>query len=437
MDVHAATVAGRNKADLACMRKERESLRGTMGDGSAVRKDIFRCQTVFGTLTRSVKSVSVPGLLTAVLLAAIVPIFLYMRIPFNFPWVQWLQMYWIGLAAQSMIFAGALSAFAFPPGAVLLPALKRYSDYRRATIFAGLIVLFYFLFSLWIAILWAVVAFIVLEFCERTAILSERKQILLAMLEPAAYLFLGLFVVIAYNHVAVTSRFQPAHDQTLAMVDHWLLMGHGVSQIAHVFVSRAPRWVPQLLAIVYLGMMPQIGAAMILTALLAGKETALRFVDTLLTAYYIALVIFFIWPTHSPYFTCSDHFAMPFPPVVLEIQKGIATYAAAAWKFKHLPSATGYYIAFPCMHIALPLIALWFLRRWKRIAILLIAYDLVLIPAILLLEWHYVTDLIGGTVVAVISIALNECWTNKRRKSQDKVHSYPVQDTAELISRDA
>ena len=35
------------------------------------------------------------------------------------------------------------------------------------------------------------------------------------------------------------------------------------------------------------------------------------------------------------------------------------------------------------MHIALPLIVMWFLRRWKRIVIVLCAYDSLLIVAII------------------------------------------------------
>jgi hypothetical protein len=69
---------------------------------------------------------------------------------------------------------------------------------------------------------------------------------------------------------------------------------------------------------------------------------------------------------------------------------------------------TDYFVAFPCLHIAQPLIVIWFLRRWKRIVIFLIAYDLLLIPSILLLEWHYVVDLIGGVAVASMAIWLNE-----------------------------
>lgn len=67
---------------------------------------------------------------------------------------------------------------------------------------------------------------------------------------------------------------------------------------------------------------------------------------------------------------------------------------------------TDYYIAFPCMHIALPAIALWFVRPWKRIVVALAVYDAMLFIAILLLEQHYLVDLIGGLVVAAISLAM-------------------------------
>jgi hypothetical protein len=66
----------------------------------------------------------------------------------------------------------------------------------------------------------------------------------------------------------------------------------------------------------------------------------------------------------------------------------------------------GFYIAFPCMHIAQPLIVLWFLRQWKRMVAALVTYDLLLIAAIILLEWHYFADLLGGVAVAITAILL-------------------------------
>jgi membrane-associated phospholipid phosphatase len=77
--------------------------------------------------------------------------------------------------------------------------------------------------------------------------------------------------------------------------------------------------------------------------------------------------------------------------------------------------STDYFIGFPCMHIAQPLIVMWFLRRWKRMLIVLCAYDALLIVSILLLEWHYLVDIIGGVLVAAISIAITESSTLRNR----------------------
>jgi membrane-associated phospholipid phosphatase len=67
---------------------------------------------------------------------------------------------------------------------------------------------------------------------------------------------------------------------------------------------------------------------------------------------------------------------------------------------------TGYFIAFPCMHIATPVIALWFLRRWRRVATTLLGLNILLCAAIVLLEYHYVVDLIGGVAVAALAIVM-------------------------------
>jgi membrane-associated phospholipid phosphatase len=58
---------------------------------------------------------------------------------------------------------------------------------------------------------------------------------------------------------------------------------------------------------------------------------------------------------------------------------------------------------------------MWFLRRWKRMLIVLCAYDALLIVSILLLEWHYLVDIIGGVLVAAISIAITESSTLRNR----------------------
>ena len=58
------------------------------------------------------------------------------------------------------------------------------------------------------------------------------------------------------------------------------------------------------------------------------------------------------------------------------------------------------------MHIALPMIMLWFIRKWRRLFAVLAVYDVILCFAILLLEQHFLIDLFGGAIAAVVAIAL-------------------------------
>ena len=60
------------------------------------------------------------------------------------------------------------------------------------------------------------------------------------------------------------------------------------------------------------------------------------------------------------------------------------------------------------MHIVQPIIVLWFLRRWRRLVVALIAYDALLVGAILMLEMHYVIDIVAALPVAALAIAITD-----------------------------
>jgi len=185
------------------------------------------------------------------------------------------------------------------------------------------------------------------------------------------------------------------------------LHGMSVSDLCHWAVRRFPVSFFHFLEFVYFGMFPQIGAALILGAVYAGKKQALRFVGTILTAYYLALILFFLWPSQGPYYLCPTHFAeFPQSLKAYGAQKASLANCQALWNhLRILRISTDYYIAFPCMHIAQPLVVLWFLRKWKRMTAVLAAYDVLLVAAIVLLEWHYVVDILAGVVVAGLAIA--------------------------------
>jgi membrane-associated phospholipid phosphatase len=81
-----------------------------------------------------------------------------------------------------------------------------------------------------------------------------------------------------------------------------------------------------------------------------------------------------------------------------------------------------YYISFPSLHAALPLITIWFLRRWKRICLVaLVIYAAFLLPSLILLEWHYIIDVFGGFGVAALSIWLSGRISGKTDREKSNV----------------
>ena len=113
--------------------------------------------------------------------------------------------------------------------------------------------------------------------------------------------------------------------------------------------------------------------------------------------------------------TCLNHFEHLQMSDTKTVQQVLATKLDYVHNGFALNVDTDYFITFPCMHIALPFIAWWFCREWKRIARVVFIYNIALVPSILLLEWHYVADIFGGLVVAVLCLFISETGTRPGR----------------------
>ena len=217
-------------------------------------------------------------------------------------------------------------------------------------------------------------------------------------------------MVLAYNNVIVSVRYNFLYDPAMAAIDRWLLHGHSVWEFSHWALRVFPLSFFKAAEFIYFGMFLQIGATMIFLALSQGRMRALQFVGTILMAYYLALIIFYIWPAQGPYFLCPGHFSR-FPASLqsYNIQKTLIPHALALWH--HAPISrisTDYFIGFPCMHLVQPLVVLWFLRPWRRMVVALAAYDVFLLIAILMLEMHYAIDILAALPVAAIAIAITD-----------------------------
>ena len=341
---------------------------------------------------------------------ALVPVLRLENLPLKFDWITLGIAYWVLLSAQSIFAAVVLCLIGLPIEQVIKPFLARYrlNPLRIIPLLLFSAVLVWS--TGWLrALVLTVDAVAMLELVNRRKAKGLRHDAV-AVLTPAAYLFFGFLMVLAYNNVIVSVRNNFATDPALAAIDHWLLRGHSVSELTHWALNVFPLGFFKALEFIYFGMFLQIGATLIFLALRDGRARALQFVGTILVSYYLALIIFYIWPAQGPYTLCPAHFSR-FPTGLqsYNIQAALIPHAQALFHHARITRiSTDYFIAFPCMHIVQPMIVLWFLRHWRRMFVALALYDLFLIAAILMLEMHYVIDVLVALPVAIVSILLTD-----------------------------
>jgi hypothetical protein len=341
------------------------------------------------------------------LLAALAPVLHSQHLPLKFDWIVLSEAFWLVLAAQS-IFVAVVLALIEAPSQIVSPLMARY---RRSWLHLSAAVV-YFVILAWAtniptSLILTVDTVALLELYDRTRS-RDLSRMAAAVLVPAAYLFVGFLMVLAYNCAIVAARYNFSTDLALAAVDRWMLHGHAVWDLTHWGLRVFPLSFFKFLEFVYFGMFPQIGAAIILVALSEGRSRALQLIGTILLSYYFALAIFYAWPALGPFTVCPNHFSN-FPASLASntIQKTLMAHALAIHHHEPLRHISmDYFIALPSMHIVQPLIVIWFLRRWKRMVVALALYDVLLVAAILFLEMHYVIDLIVGIAVAALSISI-------------------------------
>ncbi len=353
------------------------------------------------------------------------------RIPISINWTDFAMMYWTGLTLRA-IFAGAILYVLQYPAAAKR-CWSRYCGQPARLLVIGII---YIWLTAWQGVAGGIMntvsAVAVAEFFDVRKFEFERISTSVRQIfAPAVYFFLGLLLVFTYNDVIVTisARY---FDEALLKIDSFILAGSSVSALARLASATLPAFSYRLFDGLYFGMDLVIGAVLLLLALLRGRNEACRYVGTLLMAYYGALVLFYLWPTHDPSYTCLNHFEH----LPMSDTKTVQQVLAAKLDYVHNAFAlnvdTDYFITFPCMHIALPFIAWWFCREWKRIARVVFIYNIALVPSILLLEWHYVADIFGGLVVAVLCLFISETGTRPGRLMTSSSPGHIAADTMNL-----
>jgi hypothetical protein len=349
-------------------------------------------------------------LLSGILVVLLVPLFGLRQLPLRFDWLNFLTTYWISLGIQSIFLASLLVLLLDGREDLFKSIWNRYwSKKPRLIILCVTFAESAWLVGLTMALVFFVVAMALIEFAARLRSRPEKwVEDCIAILIPAFYFFFGLILVFSYNDVIASFRFFGSFDPFFNNLDAVLLGGRTVAELAHAATRSLPLGVLEWAEFVYFRMFAQIGATLILIAVYLGRKAALRFVGTILTAYYLALICYLLWPSLGPFYLCKTHFSeFPSSLGAYAIQRQLLTNLDILWNqgFKDQVSMD-YFIAFPCMHIAQPMIALWWLRQRKPILVVMSIVNILLVISIVLLEWHYLVDILGGALVALCALWL-------------------------------
>lgn len=251
-------------------------------------------------------------------------------------------------------------------------------------------------------------------FAVAEVFLRDFKGASLNLLPPLAYMFLVEIFQGAYNHALAGIRNPQLFDQSLDRLDN-RLFHFRASEISHWGVQHLPHWVYGVLDAAYNTWSLRLIGVLLMLSILKGERYALRFMRTVMVCIVLALISYSMVPAKGPYSICPNH-AEQFDTTTKSylIQELLTQRVKMLWAHgleasQSLAGPDDYYISFPSLHVALPLVAIWFLRPWKRLAVIYsILYAALLLPAILLLEWHYLIDFVGGFVTAPIAIWVAE-----------------------------
>ncbi len=369
-------------------------------------------------------------LFIAVPLLFVVPLFHLARLPLRIDIKSMAVAYWGGTLVGASFFAIMYAIIVLPFELTVIPFLRRVQKQKgRIVITLVLVSMMIFLMGWMLGIMVTISVLGVSEMLERRA---EGFNLALAdVFFPALYLFCGLIVVSLFNHALAGIRYAATNDELFSHLDQ-VVFHANVANISHWGTSHLPLWFFRFLEVIYYGMFAQITATLIFVVLRGNQRYGVKYVRTLLVCYAIAVTVFVICPVKGPYSIGMLHL-MTYPRSLPTFwaEEGFLERVRALYAHNLTPdmvavSFKDYYVGFPSLHTALPIVGLWFLRPWKKLARpLVFCYVVLLLPSIVLLEWHFLMDIAGGFVTAFLSIWLVERFS-RSNVEEDALRANPT-----------
>lgn len=211
----------------------------------------------------------------------------------------------------------------------------------------------------------------------------------------------GLFFWCALTNIIVVNSIQSTPfspiDNTLEKIDQWM----GVDTPALMSWTYHHPSIHQILHKVYNSLMIELLGIPVLLTIMCARKSLVIFYLALFITLYVGCAIYYFFPTmapsgilHSPYFSAAQH-----------------DTSLRFYDVHHYIRATtteGGLIAFPSFHVIWAVLLTNACRSKKIFFYPMIIFNLVLIASTVLLGWHYLTDVFGGVILAIIGIIIAE-----------------------------
>lgn len=217
---------------------------------------------------------------------------------------------------------------------------------------------------------------------------------------------MGLFFWCALTNIIICNGIQstpfPPIDSYLVKMDQYM----GVNTPALMSWTYHHTDIHRVLHAVYNYLIIELlGIPTILTIFCARKQLTIFYI-AMFSTLYVGCIIYYFFPTmapsgilHSPYFSTAQHdTSMRFYDV---------------HHYIHTTVTDGGLIAFPSFHVVWAILLTNACRAKKIFFYPVALFNLILIISTVLLGWHYVTDVIGGMVLAIAGLIFAN-WVWKR-----------------------
>jgi membrane-associated phospholipid phosphatase len=211
--------------------------------------------------------------------------------------------------------------------------------------------------------------------------------------------------------VLVAGRFNmPLQDANLAHLDQ----SFGVS-VPQITSWASHHWLGRLIN----GAYPLLNSLIIVSALLpafAGKvENAQQFLIANIIAFAVGLSLFALFPAIGPWYG----YGVPPTPGQLQCQTSILLFRGPA----HIVSQLAAIICFPSFHVMWAIFCAAALWGFRVLRIPVAVFSTMIVLSTVTTGWHYVTDVVGGILIAGISLFVAGCYTRKNKLAEQRLEA--------------